>query len=199
MDAGKKHGKGTGSATSTAREQQTCARVGLFFTAGDWKVLADTSISVQSKIEILATRLWRDGISCPSTPLLKRVVGIMCLAGLPEESVATPELKRNWMLSVKAAIKALDQNGTFPGQHIKRYVTDPKLLPKLVHDFGHEDAEPVAPPAHVTASALDELMAVTGFRGPHKTLKPQHTTSLSPTSSQLAVVAPHGAPAAQAM
>eukprot|EP00959_Pyramimonas_sp_CCMP1952_P205918 4306107-Pyramimonas_sp.AAC.1 len=68
------------------------------------------------KMDNMAKRLWRLGVTCPSIPLLKHSVAILLLVGLPPEvNEVLAHAKKDWASHLKAAIKALDSQRTRPG------------------------------------------------------------------------------------
>ncbi|CAK0788088.1 unnamed protein product [Prorocentrum cordatum] len=168
-----------------ARENQTMNYVESCLTDHDWTCVQDAGLSVEAKLQVLAERLWRLGVTCPSIPLVKRVVAIVTLCGLPAESDgATPDTKKKWCTTLKGYIKGLDKQQTWPGQHIKRYVDAPSDLPTAVYDYAYSDGAPsTALPASVTTAALDAEVTAFGCKRSHNTLQPRHTTSASPCSA----------------
>eukprot|EP00959_Pyramimonas_sp_CCMP1952_P047386 988947-Pyramimonas_sp.AAC.1 len=62
--------------TGSARPNQTMLTMEKYFTEADWTFLQDPTASVTPKLDYMAQRLWRLGLTCPSIPTMKRGVAI---------------------------------------------------------------------------------------------------------------------------
>jgi hypothetical protein len=166
--AGKKAG-GKGP----ARAQQKMHYILNFFTASDWEVFGNSDYSVNAKLERMAQRLWRLGVTCPSESLRKR--GLACLFLLcPDNSEivnATSVTIQSWVVFVRTYVKGLDEKHTWPYTHIETYPLDPSKLPQPVRAFAYEGEEPAMPPPQVILGKLNPLEKQLCARDTHRGLK----------------------------
>eukprot|EP00959_Pyramimonas_sp_CCMP1952_P396435 8306059-Pyramimonas_sp.AAC.1 len=155
-----------------ARAQQTCKALHMYLTNLDWSLLEDDRRSPLSKLEVIGTRMYKIGLTCPGASVLKRAVGIIMIVGLPSgQDEISAQTQRQWMTDLQSLIKAMDEKATHPAQHVKHLPDDPRALAPPVFHFAYGDDVPGEPPIEVTTQLLDMMEDSLGYRKTHKSFR----------------------------
>ena len=118
------------------------------FVQSDWdKLMSPSNNDTRLMTEVVAARMHKIGLQCPSPDTLKRASAIIqtCIGGQP-----TAVEKRHFAWDVKTHVKKLGASAPCPFEYIVAYPRSPMELPEHVlnHACGGE-ARPVTPPEAV--------------------------------------------------
>ena len=146
--------KSVGQSGAT-RKNQHCGNIEDFMTSAVWDRSLDKSKSLTFKLMSLATFVQGSlNISCPSIPLLKRLISILdgCHEG---HDLATPQLKKDAAKKLQEFIKDGDRNRRPNGlPHIVHFPTDPLNLPGSIQSVAYADGGPA--PCKLSPGGINE-------------------------------------------
>ncbi|CAK0855464.1 unnamed protein product [Prorocentrum cordatum] len=138
-----------------ARCQQLCLEVHTFLTQSDWAALCDPMQSELAKANVVGTRMWRCGITCPAEKTLMAAGAVILCSHYSDVSAISGDHKRKTCENVQSVIKSIDKTKAYPHAHRPRYTT-PAGLDAGSFRFAYPDPSdpPVACPAEVDVTKI---------------------------------------------
>ncbi|CAK0898043.1 unnamed protein product [Prorocentrum cordatum] len=150
-----------------ARTQQNMVGAHNYFVADEWAVIHDRKVSDEGKLECMARRLYKVGLTCPSPSTLKRLMAIVIVAGKGSSAYCDPKEKQRLMKYVQGELKNLDTSKVYKGPHIKNYPEMPSKLPAEVYSFAYGSDEPTTPSStELDKAAIETMVCATGYKAP---------------------------------
>ena len=127
---------------ATSRRNQTVVLENIF-TENEWTQLQDMQIAFAEKERVVACRLQKNGITCPTVLALKQAAALLhcvCFADFPVDE----EGMKRCAKKIKDIIKSLDKAASYTLQHIVAHPPDPRHLPLDVYRHAYGDESPVS-------------------------------------------------------
>ncbi len=121
------------------RKTQTIACFAQYLTASDMEVLAGGAM-LHTKIEVLARRCVRVGLTCPSEPSVRAIIAAGVAAGI--SNLGTPQQKYSAVVEFKRQVKDLDKKETKAAVHLLQLPADPKHLPESLFQRAYSADDP---------------------------------------------------------
>ncbi len=157
------------------RATQTCTTLENFFTDAEWAMIMNEDLSLAPKIQTVAGRMWKLGMTCPSEKTLMRAGAVVVVGAQPGVQLKAAE-KQSVCLKVKEAVKVLDKARPHPIPHVTSYPLNPANLPQHLFSFAYgEGAAAPRPPPEL--GPFEDIVSSMCYRKTHKDLR---TTNFQP-------------------
>jgi hypothetical protein len=133
----------TGKAPAARKASQTCAQFNNYCTQGDWTVLQDTTVQLQTKVDRIVTRMMMVGLTHPTEQTSRHIVAIIIARGVGDPTISS-QSKYNILQGFKTAHTAAKKRAAFKFQHIVNYPIAAADLPADVVAHAYHADPPIA-------------------------------------------------------
>ena len=144
----------TTPASSTKRGQQTLADTRAYFTANDWAVFEDPTISLSQKLTVCCDRLMLLGVRNPAESTIKAAAAPLALAHSPE---ASADELYGLVAQLKMGIHARRQSHNPNLLHVATYPPTPAGLAQELYQSAYSIEAPITKTLHGYVTMMGKI------------------------------------------